>query len=117
MPLQSLSDGDHNTDPELTAGLHVASKRTRVKNFHHETLKTLAEVIGAMGLEHTKDLRPWHIMRRTAPDTVKHYGEIFHYLQPGELLKRIFPRNTNELLLQRVPTRFDMPEADVVNQP
>ncbi len=103
-------------DPELTAGLHVASKRTRVKNFHHETLKTLAEVIGAMGLEHTKDLRPWHIMRRTAPDTVKHYGEIFHYLQPGELLQKDLPKEYQRAVAAASPTRFDMPEADVVNQ-
>jgi hypothetical protein len=36
-------------------------------------------------------LRPWHIHRRVSQFEVRHYGEMFHYLQPGELLQPPLP--------------------------
>ena len=64
----------------------VEDKKTRVRNFHHATLESVAEIIGAMGCSSTAELRPWHLMRRFGPFEVKHYGEIFNYLEDGELL-------------------------------
>lgn len=93
-------------DPQLVAGLHVPSKRTRIKNFHHETLKTFAEVIGAMGLEHSRDLKPWHIMRRTSPESIRHYGEMFRYLQPGELLQKDLPPEYRRAVEAASPDTF-----------
>ena len=74
----------HN--PQLTAGLVVANKSVRVANYHRETVESLGEMMGAMGVTTPKELRPWHIMRRASPTTVKHYGEIFDYLEEGSLL-------------------------------
>jgi len=74
-------------NPILVAGLVVSDKKVRVANYHKETVNSVAEIIGTMGIEHTEDLRQWHIMIRTAPNEVKHYGEIYEYLHEGDLLK------------------------------
>jgi len=74
-------------NPILVAGLVVSDKKVRVANYHKETVNSVAEIIGTMGIERTEDLRQWHIMKRTAPNEVKHYGEIYEYLHEGDLLK------------------------------
>jgi glutamate synthase domain-containing protein 2 len=66
--------------------LVVSGKAQRVANFHGETLKALAELIAAAGLEHPRDLRPFHFMHRAAPDRVVTFAELYHFLEPGELL-------------------------------
>ncbi|MGH7885181.1 MAG: FMN-binding glutamate synthase family protein [Thermodesulfobacteriota bacterium] len=78
-------------DPNLVAGLVVSDKKIRVANYHGETIKSVAEMIGAMGLPHTNDLKEWHIMRRTGVNEVHHYGEIYNYLKDGELLGEPLP--------------------------
>lgn len=78
-------------DPELMKGLHVGDKRARVASFHRNTVHSVAEMLGAMGLRHSDDLRPWHVMRRINPQEVRHYGELYDYLEPGELLKDPVP--------------------------
>lgn len=79
-------------NPWLTRGLVVEDKKTRVKNFHHATLESVSEILGAMGCESTNELRPWHLMRRFGPFEVKHYGEIFNYLEDGALLSHEPPK-------------------------
>ena len=73
-------------DPHLEAGLVVTEKRKRVTSFHRESLASFADLLGAMGLHHPRELRPWHLMRRVGPTEVRHYGELYRYLLPGELL-------------------------------
>ena len=80
---------DHN----LMAGLVPSEKKVRVYNFHRQTLKSVTELLGAMGTHHPHELRPWHIMRRISPTEVRHYGEIFEYLDPGALLAEPLPRS------------------------
>jgi len=77
--------------PELVRGLVVSEKNKRVANFHKEHMESVAEILGAMGLHSTEELRPWHILRRTDTNTVKHYGEIYDYLEDGELLQKDLP--------------------------
>ena len=64
----------------------VPDKAQRVANYHGETLKALAELIAAAGLEHPSELRPYHCMNRAAPDRVVTYAELYHFLSPGALL-------------------------------
>lgn len=78
-------------DPSLMAGLVPSDKKVRVYNFHRQTLQSVTELLGAMGIAHPHELRPWHIMRRTSPTEVHHYGEIFEYLKPGALLAEPLP--------------------------
>jgi glutamate synthase domain-containing protein 2 len=74
-------------DERLVVGLDVEHKTQRIFNYHHATLETVSEIVGAMGLDHPDQLQPWHVMRRIGPFEVKHYGELFRYLKPGELLE------------------------------
>lgn len=64
-------------DPHLFAGLHVPTKRTRVKNFHHETLSAVAHVVGAMGLNSTSDLNRNHLYKRIDGNHIKTYADLF----------------------------------------
>ncbi|MDP6707138.1 MAG: FMN-binding glutamate synthase family protein [Alphaproteobacteria bacterium] len=59
--------------------LVVADKADRVRNFHHNTLETLAEVVAAAGLASPSDFRPWHFQERRA-------ASLPEPLSPGELL-------------------------------
>jgi glutamate synthase domain-containing protein 2 len=73
-------------DPIRQRAVVVSDKSQRVANFHGETLKALAELVAAAGLEHPNELRPFHFMHRAAPDRVVTYADLYHILNPGELL-------------------------------
>ena len=77
--------------PSLVRGLDVDDKTRRTARFHHETVLALLEILGAAGIEHPDDLRPWHILRRVSPTSVKSYAEIYPYLEPGALLSNSVP--------------------------
>lgn len=64
-------------DPYLFEGLHVPTKRTRVKNFHHETLAAVAHVIGAMGIEDTSKLTRHHLHKRVEENKIKTFAELY----------------------------------------
>jgi glutamate synthase domain-containing protein 2 len=74
-------------DPDLVAGLVVGDKAQRVTNYHQDTIKTVAELIGAMGVRHTRELRPWNVMKRTGLAEVRNYGELYEYIEEGSLLE------------------------------
>ncbi|MCB0360700.1 MAG: FMN-binding glutamate synthase family protein, partial [Bdellovibrionales bacterium] len=80
-------------NPSLAAGLVVSDKRRRVYNFHRETISSAVELLEAMGLDHSQELRPWHLMRRVGSNEVRHYGELYHYLKRGELLAQPTPKD------------------------
>ena len=75
----------------MVAGLVVREKNKRVANYQDETITSVSEIIGAMGIESPEDLHPWHIMRRTSPTEIKHYGEIYEFLNAGDLIKDPLP--------------------------
>ena len=94
-------------DPWLYEGLVVDDKKTRVYNFHKGTVHSVCELLGAMGLEDVHQLRPWHIMRRVGPFEVKHYGELFEYLEPGALLGATLPAAYARACEQATAEMFD----------
>lgn len=73
-------------DPLRARALVVADKGERVKNFHHNTLHALAELVAAAGLDHPRDLRPHHFQRRASSDRVISFAEQYEQLPPGLLL-------------------------------
>ncbi len=73
-------------DPELVNGLHVGDKATRVARYHKETVKSFFEVMGAAGLHHARDLKPWFILKRVSAMETKSYADIYPQLEPGSLL-------------------------------
>ena len=73
-------------DPRLTKGLVVADKRSRAKNFHEQTLKAVAEMIGAMGLHSHRDLNPSHLRRRISDFEIKSWQHLVPWSKDGEWL-------------------------------
>jgi len=73
-------------DERLQKGLVVSHKTQRVARFHAATVQAFLETLGAAGLSHPDDLRPWHIYRRVSQTDVLTYAEIYGYLKKGELL-------------------------------
>lgn len=64
-------------DPHLFSGLHVPTKRSRVKNFHEETLSAVAHVVGAMGLNNTSELKRDYLYKRIDGNHIKTYAELY----------------------------------------
>ncbi|MGH1359042.1 MAG: FMN-binding glutamate synthase family protein [Burkholderiaceae bacterium] len=73
-------------DPERQKALVVANKSQRVEHFHRNTLKALAELVGAAGLGHPSQLMPHHIVMRRSEGKVETLATVYPQLQPGELL-------------------------------
>ncbi len=78
-------------NPDLVRGLVVEDKAIRVANFQTETVRSVAELLGAIGVHSHRDVRPWHITRRTGLGEHKNYSEIFEFLKPGSLLQEPLP--------------------------
>lgn len=74
-------------DPLRQRALVVPDKAERVKNFHHNTLHALAELVAAAGLVHPQGLRPHHFQRRASSDKVISFAEQYEQVQPGQLLQ------------------------------
>lgn len=78
-------------DPGLVVGLVPEDKCRRVAQFHDNTVKSMAQILGAMGLQHPTHLKPWHIMRRLDYTQVQHYARIYQFLEEGSLLQEPYP--------------------------
>ena len=78
-------------DPSLTVGLVVDDKAPRVARFHAETVEATLDLVGAAGLADPGELRPWHINRRVEASVVRDYGQLYDFLEPGELLQATPP--------------------------
>lgn len=73
-------------DPMRQRAINVPDKAARVASFHRETIRALAELIAAAGLNHPGELRPDHFMRRAHDGRIITFAEQYHVLKPGELL-------------------------------
>jgi len=78
-------------EKHLMAGLDPTDKAHRVASYHKQTIHSLAEMIGALGLNSAQQLRPWHLMHRISANETRHYGELYHFLKDGELLADSLP--------------------------
>ncbi len=66
--------------------ISVPAKAERVASFHKETVKALAEMVAAAGLEQPAQFSPYHFMHRAAPDRTITFAELYTFLGPGELI-------------------------------
>ncbi len=73
-------------DPLRQRALVVPSKAERVRNFHHNTLAALAEMVAAAGLERPSQLEPRHLLRRMSETEIRQFAQLHAFLKPGELL-------------------------------
>ncbi|WP_230656385.1 FMN-binding glutamate synthase family protein [Psychrobacter sp. I-STPA10] len=74
-------------DPYRQQALDVPSKADRVASFHKNTLKSLASIVGATGLQHPADLKPYHIARRMQDGQIKLLSKYFYFMDAGALVK------------------------------
>ncbi|MBS0358249.1 MAG: FMN-binding glutamate synthase family protein [Proteobacteria bacterium] len=73
-------------DPLRERAIVIEDKYKHVMNYHDATLKNFMHLLGVLGLDDPKELKPEHIMRRNTEGYPVSYAEIFDYLKPGELL-------------------------------
>ena len=74
-------------DPYRQKALDVPSKAERVASFHKNTLKSLASIVGAVGLQHPSQLQPYHIARRLDDGQIKLLSKFFYFADQGALLE------------------------------
>ena len=73
-------------DAVRQAALIVPDKAERVHNFHRLTLRALAEILAAAGLDHPDQLQPDHLARRVSATQIAQFSQLHTLLKPGELL-------------------------------
>ena len=73
-------------NPKLQRALVVPDKATRVHQFHDNTVEALAEMIAAMGLDHTSQLHPSMIFKRFSDGKVDAISHHYQILSPGSLI-------------------------------
>lgn len=73
-------------DPKLTVGLVVSDKKKRVADYHEKTIKNYVELLGASGLDETRNLTRSHIYRRISLNEMITYEELFPSIKPGSML-------------------------------
>jgi glutamate synthase domain-containing protein 2 len=73
-------------DPSRQRAIVVPSKAERVANFHRETIKSLAEMLAAAGMNTPSDLKPHHISRRVGDGRIVTLADLHPMLSPGALL-------------------------------
>ncbi len=73
-------------DPRLNRALVVEDKAQRAYQYHKGSIDVLKEIVAAAGLNHPSELRPEYVYQRMGPTEVKTLEEVYHFLQPGELV-------------------------------
>ena len=79
------------------AGLVVADKADRVAAFHHATVESVLDLIGAAGLTSPTQLRRFHLMRRVSLTEVLDLEAIYPPLGKGALLRGDAPERLQSL--------------------
>lgn len=66
--------------------LVIEDKAPRVANYHRNTLGAIAQVIGAAGLTHPEQLRPWHVHIRNTMGQIVRGDAAYPAVTQGALL-------------------------------
>jgi glutamate synthase domain-containing protein 2 len=85
---------NHNTcpvgvatqNPRLYKKLDVEDKMHRARRYHDATVHSFREIVGAMGLTDPSQLNPSLILRRTGPEEVRSYDDIYPFFDGPILL-------------------------------
>ena len=68
--------------------MDVTDKGQRVANYHNSMIHHLVELLEVAGINHTEEVMPWHINRRTTATEIKTYFDIYDSLEEGCLLSK-----------------------------
>lgn len=74
-------------DPARSKALNIHDKSLRVKNFHHNTLKSFYELVGSMGLTDPAHLTPQMIKRRSPYGLLMSTGSLIKPLETDSLIE------------------------------
>ncbi|WNI27131.1 FMN-binding glutamate synthase family protein [Streptomyces sp. ITFR-16] len=73
-------------DPRRARALNVADKSVRVQRFQQATVDSALQIMASMGVTHPDRLRPHMLRRRTTPQSLRSFEEMYEWLAPGQLL-------------------------------
>ena len=73
-------------DPRRARALDVPDKTERVFRYQSAVVNEAVRIMASMGLSSPAQLTPHMLMRRVDHATVRSYGELYRWLEPGELL-------------------------------
>ncbi len=73
-------------DERRQQAINHTDKSERVYHFHNNTIKALAEFVGAVGLNSPHDLQPRHIYLREGTRSILPADKALTWLEPGALL-------------------------------
>jgi glutamate synthase domain-containing protein 2 len=73
-------------DPKRSRALDVPDKTERVRRYQAAVVKEAMRVMASMGVTHPDQLTPHMLMRRVNFAHSRSYGELYRWLEPGELL-------------------------------
>jgi glutamate synthase domain-containing protein 2 len=73
-------------DPARVQGIDVEDKARRVAEHHKATIEGLMELVGMAGLDNPTEIHRHHILRRVDALSIKHFGELYHFLGENSLL-------------------------------
>ena len=79
--------GVSTQDKSRQRALVVPDKLQRVANFHASTMRSLAELTAAAGLDHPREFQPDHFSRRITANEVMTFKQLYPPLESGELLR------------------------------
>jgi glutamate synthase domain-containing protein 2 len=96
-------------DPGLQRALVVPDKAARVAQFHNNTVHALAEMIAAMGLDHTSQLSPSLVVKRVNHSLVQTFTEIYPHYEERSLLDGTAP--------ERFQRAWDLASPDAFTPP
>ncbi|RZA01708.1 MAG: FMN-binding glutamate synthase family protein [Sphingobacteriaceae bacterium] len=78
-------------DKSLVVGLVVDDKKTRVANFHNQTVASAIHMMAAAGIKHPDYINRMFIYRRVSHSQIMTYAELFPYIPKGSLLQTPYP--------------------------
>ena len=79
--LDSCPTGITTMVPSRVDSLVVEDKKTKVANYHKNTMKAFKELLGSMGLENRGGIHKKHITRRINETEAKTYDEIYSIIE------------------------------------
>ncbi|AQS36788.1 glutamate synthase family protein [Shewanella psychrophila] len=74
-------------DPARAKAIKVQQKSLRIKNFHHNTLKSFYELVGSIGLDDPAKLLPQMIKRRSPYGLLMSMGSLIKPIAPNALIE------------------------------
>ena len=83
--------GVATTNEKLMYGLVPSDKKVRVANYHRQTVKAFAELLGAAGLSSAEEISRHHVNRRISKTSVQTYAELFPGVDRGAFLRGEIP--------------------------